>query len=139
MHKVPQILHNKSCSSWALQRKDVSNSLHLLLTHRPSKISQWSFICHRITAEPSEISSFPSLMVFVSFFPHFLLSYFECFSDCTEHISLISYQIPSVGLSFHPPFTILTSSASLDRLNICSRRKTRVYVSLAYAGTITIR
>lgn len=36
-------------------------------------------------------------------------------------------------------FTILTSSAVLDRLNICSRRKTRVYVSLAYAETISIR
>lgn len=78
-------------------------------------------------------------IVFLSFFSHFLLSYFEYFSDCTEHISLIPYQIPSVGLSFHPHFTILTSSAVLDRLNICSRRKTRVYVSLAYAETISIR
>lgn len=70
------------------------------------------------------------------FSPYFLVSYFKYFM---EHISLISYQIPSVGLSFHPHFTILTSSAVLDRLNICSRRKTWVYVSPAYAETMTIR
>lgn len=98
-----------------------------------------SLPCLRITTESSEISSFLSPIVFLSFFSHFLLSYSEYFSDCTEHISLIPYQIPSVGLSFHPRFTILTSSAVLDRLNICSRRKTRVYVSLAYAETISIR